>query len=338
MKVGELRKILAHHKKEDLIKIAVEFYKAVPKAKKEDHGLDEIAQNPNQKRESKSSLKTTSLRDLKAEIEIFIENVRYQHYIFPNSYVRKAERSKWRFKVKNWYKELTNPELIKKSPTLCEELLSGLYDVMCESFVYEYFTAYDAFASIGVQQTTFFTALMLQRKSLLAPDQFVARTILTILDNELGRETLCTDFMLIFIGELRIPDMKNLAIDVARELHTTFAKTPKKIIKHENVLFSWAPDDYAEEARHNNLVELILLLYFSLFEYGNGIAFFQEHYEEHDPEVKLYMLVIHLLDHDEPQKILEVIATAKQQDVEPREALLDLETIIEETGELPIFG
>ena len=50
MKVAELREKLSQLKKEDIIKLSVEFYKLIPKAKKEDYDLDAFINIPNKKK------------------------------------------------------------------------------------------------------------------------------------------------------------------------------------------------------------------------------------------------------------------------------------------------
>lgn len=55
MKVGELREKLSTLKKDKIIKLASEFYKLIPKAKKEDYDLDQLILNyPLKKQKLKS--------------------------------------------------------------------------------------------------------------------------------------------------------------------------------------------------------------------------------------------------------------------------------------------
>jgi len=100
MKVGELREKLAKLKKEELIKLAAEFYKLIPKSKKEDYDLDGLINNPQQKKKTNSKA-SVSLETLQQTINKFIADAKEQYYLMPNRVVPKKERSTWRFKVKS---------------------------------------------------------------------------------------------------------------------------------------------------------------------------------------------------------------------------------------------
>jgi len=335
MKVAELRKVLAKHKKEDLIRIAVEFYKAVPKAKKEDYGLDEIATNPQTQATRKSSSKKISLPEIQSDLADFIVNVRSQNYLLPNHSVPKKERSKWRFKVKRWYKELTDPKRHDADPALQTKLLSDLYEVLCESCAYQYFTAYDTFQSAGIEQITFYTSLIHFQKNTLDPAEFISKSILAIVNNPLNRYTLYSELMLIFIESLQIPDLKYKAIETAGRFRSEMKFDIKQYEHSDPYSYTRIPGWYEREKRYNNLVELCVHLYFWLYEFDNGINYFQKYFAKKDSEIKLYILIRILELYDAPVKILEVMKAARQQNVAPREALLELEDYIKEYGEIP---
>lgn len=124
MKVGELREKLAKLKKEEVTKLAVEFYKLVPKSKKEDYDLDGLINNPQKKKKTQSK-DQVSLETLQQDINTFITNAKNQYYLSSNRIVPKKERSTWRFKVKRWYKELIKTNRRDSDLSLQAQLLTA---------------------------------------------------------------------------------------------------------------------------------------------------------------------------------------------------------------------
>lgn len=111
MRINEVRERLDKYSKDQLRLIIVEIYKALPKAIKEDRDIDAIISNPDafKKGKKKAKKKQEPLPDmdeLEFDIEDFIENAYKQYYFAPNSVVHKRQRSKWRFVVKGYYKNL----------------------------------------------------------------------------------------------------------------------------------------------------------------------------------------------------------------------------------------
>ena len=159
MKVAELRQKLAKLKKDELTKLAVEFYKLIPKAKKEDNHLDNLINNPNSK-VKKSTAKGASLLELTIDINRFIEHVKAEYYWRSNKVIPKKERPKWRFAVKKWYKELSNLNRTDADIVLQLELLKKLYELLCDSYSEYYFTSDYAFKSISVEQADFYQTII----------------------------------------------------------------------------------------------------------------------------------------------------------------------------------
>ncbi|MCW8783733.1 exonuclease domain-containing protein [Weizmannia coagulans] len=110
MRVTELRELLEKYSKDDLSKMMIELYKAIPKKVRDEKEIDGMLQDFQQYKEAekikKEKEKHVDLNDLEREITQFIQNAYKQNYIAPNRYVSKKERPKWRFKVKSYIKQL----------------------------------------------------------------------------------------------------------------------------------------------------------------------------------------------------------------------------------------
>ena len=106
MKVNELREIIKKYKKEEQEKIIVELYKRIPKEKKEEYSIDEFIKNLDVKVEKEDT--QISIESLEKEVTYFLQCASNELYAIPNKIIPKNERSKWRFKVKTFYKQLNS--------------------------------------------------------------------------------------------------------------------------------------------------------------------------------------------------------------------------------------
>lgn len=333
MKVGELRAKLAKLKKEEISYLAVEFYKLVPKAKKEDYDLDNLINNPTKPKKKTSKSTQLSLAQIKSDVYLFIENAKEQNYLFPNRKVPKKERSTWRFKVKRWYKELNNLKRKDADIQMQADILSDLYELICESCGYEYFTAYDSFESIGIEQSDFYKSVLTLKQEAYGKSATIEKGVRLIVDNYLNRYTLYSTLIVEFMSTLNIPDLKEKAITACKKLIQENNFVPKET---KSTRFFFDNNEYQQKYKHNELTKFVLRLYISLYETEEGIEFYKAHYQDRD-EVKLYILIDILFDNKEEDLIVKEISEAEKNGIEPREKLLKLRTHINNTGKLPEY-
>jgi hypothetical protein len=338
MKVNELRERIKKYTRADLERLTVELYKAIPKAKKEDMAVDELIANPSSKK--KKSVGTfASLATLREEVPRFIEHAEAQYYLAPNRVVPKGERSKWRFRVKRWYKDLQQEKLSDGDLAKQAELLTQLYSLLCKACGYQYFTAYDPFESVGVAQTEFYESVLRLKWEVDDKPAFIKTGITLIVDNFLNRYTLEGDLMEVLLQFLPIADLRYLAIEKAKELiaEHDFQPPAPEPERRVRVLFMTDRSDYRKQAKHNNLVEMVFRTHAKLFEFDQGIHFYQQHHYERQPEVKLYILIRLLFNAQQPDLIVREINLAEKAGVEPRENLKQLRDHIAKDGQLPRF-
>jgi hypothetical protein len=338
MKVSELREKIKKYSRADLERLTVELYKAIPKAKKEDMAVDDLIANPSFKKK-KQATKAVSLATLREDVPQFIEHAKAQYYLAPNRVVPKGERSKWRFRVKRWYKDLQQAKLPDGNLAEQAELLTKLYNLLCQACGYQYFTAYDPFESVGVAQTEFYEAVLRLKWEVDDKPVFVKTSITLIVDNFLNRYTLEGNLMEVLLQFLPIADLRYLAIEKAKELivengFQTPSPEPERRLK---ISFMTDHSAYRKQAKHNNLVEMIFRTHTKLYEFDEGIRFYQQHHYERQPEVKLYILVSLLFNAQQPDLIVREINAAEQAGVAPRENLKKLRDHIAKEGQLPRF-
>jgi len=337
MKVGELREKLAKLKKEELVKIAAEFYKLIPKAKKEDYNVDALVDNPGQKKKKSPAKAQMSLFEIDVAITKFIDDAREQYYVMPNRVVPKKERSTWRFKVKKWYKALINTSRADGDIAIQATSLRKLYELLCESCSYQYFSAYDTFESVGVEQTTFYKSVIDLVHEAEGKTSTVEQCIKLAVDNSLNRYTLYSSLFMELINTYEAPDLKYKAIEVTEKLLKSIKASPLKKKKGYSSWSSGSLDTFRREEKLNNLAELGLRLYLSLFEVEEGVQFYQTYYQDRSDEVKLYVLVRILFGTRHKDQIVIEIEKAIKKGIEPRENLLNLMKEIKQTNELPPY-
>lgn len=335
MKVGELREKLSKLKKEEVVKIASEFYKLIPKAKKEDYNVDEMVNNPSSTKKKKvSATKTMSLDEIETDVKLFIEHAKEQYYLYSNKVIPKKERSTWRFKVKRWYKELTNVKRPDANLERQAEILTDLYELLCESCGYNYFSAFDTFQSIGVEQDDFYRSVITLLQESKGKAATVEKCVRLITDNHLGPNTMYYMLMNHLLETYPIPDLKYKAIEIIEQLLKENNFTPKITNKK---FYIPSREQFTKEMQNNDLTRLGLRLYLALFEIDNGIEFYQKHYYDRNSEIKLYIMIDILLEKKQKKSIITEINKAIDNGIEPRKSLMKLKKIIEETDELPQY-
>jgi len=333
MKVAELREKLGKLKKEELVKVASEFYKLIPKAKKEDYDVDAFIDNPTSAK--KSTKKTIlSLSEIEKEVELFIDHASSQYYLYPNRVVPKKQRSTWRFKVKKWYKELINTKRQDANIAKQTEILAKLYELLCESCHFQYFTAYDTFDSIGTGQIEFFNSVVLLMQEAEGKAATIEKSIRLIFENALNRHTLYSWLMIELISTYDIVDLKYTALEITQKLLLENNYIPQK---KKNKFYSFDREEFNKQEKNNNLAEFGLRLHLSLFEDKKGVEFFKKHYYDREAEIKLFVLVRILFGCDKKELILVEVDEAIANQIKPRENLLNLVKHIKENGELPKY-
>lgn len=333
MKVKELRDILSKMPKDKLLNLSIEFYKLIPKAQKEVMALDDYIETSGRKK-NKKPIVSISLAELEQQINQFIIDVRNQDYLYPNKTIVRKERLAWRSKVKRWGKALTKKNRTELNFPKQAELLIQLYQIICESCVYEYFSAYDAFQSIGVKQVVFYKNILKLLQNIGDDEQMLNKGISLIIENPLNTYTLYSDLIIQFVKSIKTERNYKKALEVATHLLQTngFNRSDSPIEQR------WTEEEeYEQEQRHNNLVELIYRLHANFSDYSKAIQFYKKHYYCLNDEIKLYVLVRLLFEKGKKKLIKREIELAIKQGIKPRENLLKLLAMINDENLLPQY-
>ena len=293
MRVDELRTTLNKYNGAELKEIIVSLYKMIPKSRKEDSSLDELLLNFTHEKSKTpdKKIKPINFEPLKTEIEQFMEYADMQYYLAPNKYVRKEQRSKWRFEVKRFIKELL--PVGGENSEEAGRLLADIYEMLCYACGYYVFRTEDPFSALGYRQSDLLQLVL--RKIFYNGFNLDAmkKAVFLTLDSTVDRETLHVELMFALLDILKTTDTKEMALSqcVAYQKEYDSYQASKDEFKYPS------GNKYRRERHLNYATELYLLLKFSLLEYDDGIDYFWKHHKEINKEITLYCL-LRLLDDD----------------------------------------
>lgn len=335
MKAKELRAILSEIPKDKLLNLTLEFYKLIPKAQQEIAALDDYIESSTRKKKKKLTTELT-LAELEQQINQFIIDVRNQDYLYPNEMILKKERLAWRSKVKRWGKALTKKNRVAVDIPKQVELLTNLYQILCESCVCEYFSAYDAFQSIGVKQVSFYRNILKLLQKIENDNWKIKQGIILITNNPLNNYTLYSDLIIQFVKSLRKEVYYKKAIPIAHNLLVENDFNFNKNTMLTDPVLSES-ETYKKEQRHNNLTELLYRLQVKLSDYTAAIDCYKKYYYCLNEEIKLFVLVSLLFEKGKKKLIKKEIELAIENGIEPRESLLNLLSMINKENLLPQY-
>src|SRR5262245_33253249 len=266
------------------------MYKVMPKRVKEDHGIDDMICSPASKRNDRKSEVVPDIGALASETERFVSNAYKDYYYIPNSVVPKRERSQWRFIVLRLFKNINHAATSEATVAKAAELLEKLYVMLCYSYRYTLFSAYDSFQSVGVSQEDFFRAVLRHKRSYENPREFVQNSIELALKHDLNRYTLYDDLLEAIVAFLDTSDLKQIAIATCDEMWSRAS-----IVSVSTKAASKSYEDRSIEYQRceflQNLSRLRFLCHMALCEYDEAIDYFHKHYVVEESEIALYVLL-----------------------------------------------
>lgn len=324
MKVTELREKLRNLEKAELQALIVEMYKLIPKSVKDAKDIDALIDNPVQFKEKKKTVKATAstidFKALKQEIELFIEHANAQYYIAPNRIVPKKDRSNWRIIVKRFIDQLTlaasNPEYQKD----CADLFEKLYSLLVYATNHYIFVSEEPFYTLKIRQEEFLKRVIVLKKQVEFPKQWIRSTLQLILDYGVDRETLTSTLLQTLLEELPNAQLKEQAIDICEQLlqekHNQLNELEKS--PYKGAYSTSSSSTYSIKDNINSLVIFIFMLHSLLGEKELAIQYFEQHTIEKSPEVKLYIVLRYIREYQQIQDWLSTYERAVADGIKPR--------------------
>lgn len=288
MLVKEIRDVLKKYSMEEIIDITVELYKKIPKDKKEDYNIDNyIINNGNKIKKKEEEL---SFDELTNEISKFLICVDNDLYAYSNKVINKNDRSKWRFKVKKYYKILTNYKPNTEYGMTATRYLIEIFKRLSEGSNYLKFSSWNTFGAIGVSQYDYYDILI---KRILYDGYSLdnIRKCVDLLTVEKDPTGSSSSIFYALLNNLKGNEVRLETISLIDELINNLKERTLKV-KGDSLT-------YQIKNNINNCIELIFNLYFRMNEFEKGIKYFKQNYIEKNIEVKEYILLELIEDYEE---------------------------------------
>lgn len=276
MKINELRETIKKYNEKDREKLIVELYKRIPKSIKEDYNIDEYIINLNTKIEKENT--EITIERLEKEVNFFIECAYDDLYARPNKIISKNDRSKWRFKVKTFYKQLNSFLPTNEDGKKATDLLKGLFKILSFGTHYLTFSNWNTFRAIQISQSEFLKNIV-ERKLSNGVTRENLEYCIDLLNVQYDPQEYHSSVLYSFESCLKTPDARYMAIELLKEQVIIWKEKYKK------------DDSYENQEYTNYFVECVVDIYFELCEVKDGITYFHKQYLEKYKEIKEYILL-----------------------------------------------
>ncbi len=275
MKIQEFRDKIKQATREQLEYIASDLYKMLPKNKKEADGdnfdsrLEEILKsNPNEKIKIKSNAgkkDAIPFSELQSELSYFFDLVDNDLYIAPNRVVTRTKRSKWRFEVKRFIKELDKITISDENYYLAVDLYKEIYRRLCLACGFYIFPTDTPFSAVGISQSSFLENV-LRKYFINGYSKEVLTSMIDLVTNTYVDIDTTSDVMVgIFIDCLPNRTVRDLAIEIAKDRFED---------SYCNISSKFTNRDFRISYRKERLLIMILGLYMKNYEGKTGATYF----------------------------------------------------------------
>ncbi len=282
MKVNELRKVLERYNEKEKENIIVELYKMFPKKMKIDKEIDEYLENANKKKEKVKEIDIFN-NELIGEMNYFIQCAKAGLYANPNRIVSKSDRSKWRFKVRRYFKVLTSVNSKDDASMIATNFLVEFYKLLSRGSETLVFSNWDTFRAIQVDQVEYIS-IIYQR---ILSEGINEDTLSKCLDLSLlpACSDVCGYWLVIELGKYvtDIDDIKTLEKLMINKI-LEYNAMIKKLNRYDSRIY-----DYEKYIK--NIVDGGVYVIFNGVLVKEGIDFFLKYYPDSDMEVKYYILL-----------------------------------------------
>ena len=286
MNIQEFREKMKTADRSTLEKIAAELYKRIPKKTK----VDELDDAIDQLLKDESPPKAPSKGDappfdqLEKEIRLFLSHVDANYYWEPNRVVPKAQRSKWRFVVMRFLKQLDTIGAEDENAEAAARLYLEIYNRLAYGCGYYIFPTEDPFAAIRRRQDEYYSMMIARFFAGGFSDAKILDMLRAATSVNIDRNTLYIELEQIFIQELRTRNMREKALAIAKEevlrIETEELNNPKRTYDYR---------EYECKRKICELCSVILGLGIATFDEEGAYGFFLKHYKDGTREIRLYV-------------------------------------------------
>ncbi len=313
MKIQEFRELIKNADRSLLEKAFAECYKQFSKSKKEE--IDLLVQNilsgADSVKEKKSAV---NFEELEKQIQWFAANAYEQNYVVPNRIIPKNQRSKWRFQVMNFIKQLQKIPPDSEYSQRAADCLEKIYKVLAEGCNVYLFSSDDPFSSVQWKQDELFHLLVTMAFRTGYSREKIRRLLPLTSSGGLSRWNLYICNQAAFLSELKTSDLKYMAIEETKKI---IAETKTQITGKG----SYRSGDFERTEKINHLCDMILLISISLGEAEQEIRYYFSNSMESDREIILYR-ALECADWMEDDRVwIDIYRFGLTKKIKPRDSL-----------------
>ena len=322
--ISDVRKALDQYKLDDMKRLAMALYKAMPAKLRDEKNIDAMMKDLKafeaaKKESAQGSAAPLNIKAMSIEITQFLDFAYAQYFLVPNTYVRKAERPKWRFRARDYIKQLrlTAPET--EEGKTATALLAKLYAMLSYACAYYLFNTDNPFRSVGIEQDNLLDTVIFRLLANGVNADNLSLVIRMIVDGYVDRDTLTMDLIRVLVNRIRTTDGRETAIAQCKRIWEEKAAVGKPVGKRGSSSSDFG--EYKKQEAMNGLVKMTFCFYGELYEFDSGIDYFIKCYKERDTEVTLYVLLGLLRMYKQPALWIREYERAQKQNVKLRDRL-----------------
>ncbi|RWR04475.1 hypothetical protein QNH23_10200 [Siminovitchia fortis] len=332
MKVSELREKIRSSTKDELQQIIVEMYKQIPKKMREEKEIDRLIENPDAFKKRKNTqrpMENLDFHSIEKETRWFIQNAYEQNYVAPNRLIPKKDRANWRFTAKRLVEQVSSFANHPEHGKTCAALLEELYRLFVYASGHYVFASEEPFDTLRIPQVDFLNRVVLLKKEIEDPDKWISESLNLVLETGVDYQTLTSSLLEVILSTLNNAPLKERMIEIAEKLLLEKHRTAKR---SKGRYSDWKDEEYI-----NNLVEMIFITQSALGEYQPAVDIFQKYHFESRDEVKLFILLRLIMEHQSVEIWKQEYERAVKLGVNPREGLKETYDYIKRENEFPEY-
>ena len=319
---------------DDMKRLALALYKAMPAKLRDEKNIDAMVKDLNafeavKKESAQGSAAPLDIKAVSAEITQFLDYAYAQYFYIPNTFVRKAERPKWRYRARDYIKQLCVIAPETEEGRTATALLARLYALLSYAIVYYLFNTDKPFRSVGIEQDQLLDTVIVRLLSGGVSAGNLSLAIIMIVDGYVDRDMLTMQLIQVLVNRVRTADGRETAIAQCKRIWEEKAAAGKPVGKRGASSDLW---EYKMQEAMNDLVKMTFCFYAELYEFDSGIDYFLKHYKDNKAEFTLYVLLDLLRMYKQPALWIREYERALKRNLKPREWLKAIYEQLLKTG------
>lgn len=305
-------------------RLTLALYKAMPAKLRDEKNIDAMVKDLKafeaaKKESAQGSAAPLDIKAVSTEITQFLDYAYAQYFLVSNTYVRKAERPKWRFRARDYIKQLSMIPPETQDGKTATALLTRLYAMLSFANAYYLFNTDTPFRSVDIDQDSLLDTVIFRLLSGGVSAGNLSLAILLIVDGFTDREMLTMQLIQVLVNRVRTTDGRETAIAQCKRIWEEKAAAGKPAGKRGSS--SSDSDEFKKQEAMNDLIKMTFCFYGELYEFDSGIDYFLKHYKEQSAAVTLHVLLGLLRMYKQPALWIREYERALKRNLKPREWL-----------------